>query len=368
MALLFNPPMIQAKTWEEAQREFNEIIRQMARQFNNIYTGPNIPTNRIKDLAITADKIAVNTITASQIAASTITTTELNVTDLANIANLLTVASGKIIIGADAIGSGLDGILINDGTYDRVLIGEVSSNNYGLTIKDAAGNVMINQGSFAFGNAKARAYGATPIVIQTYGGSGGNTIVRLDTESYDPGNNFNNSTWFSGTTTATTANKLEDSGASFTSDLVGYTVKNTTDTTYAQIKGRDSGTVLSISTDIFTSSEGYEIKHSKFVAPITGDYLCIGQVTMWIDDAALLDNNFSLSLFKNGSAVATASNETGSKVGNRQFILPVVDIVPLASDDRVELYATVAANKECTMLPNNASNTYLVCHLMSVTP
>lgn len=346
MPEIFAPPLIQAQSWKEAQPKFNQAIQQLARMLNSIYTGANIPTGRIKDGAITAVK--------------------LTITDLVNIANLLTVADGKIIIGEDAIGAGLHGILINDGTYDRVLIGEVAADTYGITIKDAAGNTMISQGSFTFGDAKARAYGATSIVIQPFGGNGGNTIVLLDTESYDPGSNFNNSTWFSGTTTATTANKLEDSGASF-SGLVGYTVKNTTDTTYAQIKAVDSGTVLSLSTDIFTNGEGYEIKHSKFVAPVAGEYLCMGEVALLIDDPALIDESFTVRLLRNGSPYTGIASETGSKAGTRSIYIPISDIIPLAVGDRVELYVAVVPNQACTLSPNASRDTFLVCHLFSAT-
>lgn len=236
-----------------------------------------------------------------------------------------------------------------------------------LTIMDAAGNTMVSLGSFTFGDAKVRAFLSESLLIQPYGGVGGITIVRLDTETYDPGNNFNNSTWFSGTTTATTANKLEDSGASFTSDLVGYTVKNTTDTTWAQIKAVDSGTVLSLSTDIFTSGEAYSILHSKFVASIAGDYLCMGQGTFQIDDPALLDEHFQINLLKNGAAYTTGSNETGAKVAQRSIAMPVADIIPLAVNDRVELQMWVTPNIACTLAPNTSANTFLVCHLISKT-
>jgi len=44
---IFSPPLIQAQSWEEAQRKFNEVIRQMARMMNSIYTGANIPSGRL---------------------------------------------------------------------------------------------------------------------------------------------------------------------------------------------------------------------------------------------------------------------------------------------------------------------------------
>jgi hypothetical protein len=65
----------------------------------------------------------------------------------------------------------------------------------------------------------------------------------------------------SGTTDGTTANKLVDSGASFDTDgtAVGMLVYNSTDATTAAITAIDSGTTLSVSSDIFVSGEDYEI-------------------------------------------------------------------------------------------------------------
>ena len=47
MGEIFQPPLIQAQSWEEAQRKINEALRQMARMLNNIYTGANIPNTRL---------------------------------------------------------------------------------------------------------------------------------------------------------------------------------------------------------------------------------------------------------------------------------------------------------------------------------
>jgi|TARA_Y100000310_G_scaffold292578_1_gene321452 histidinol phosphatase-like PHP family hydrolase len=156
MAEIFSPPLIQAKTWEEAQRKFNEVIRQLSRQFNNIYTGANIPTDRIKDDSITETKIAddsiatphlqANCVTSAKVIADSITSGKISVTDLVDIVNLLTIASGRIVIGADAIGSGLDGIVINDGTRNRVEIGEYTADTYGIRLYDSSGVLWNNAG------------------------------------------------------------------------------------------------------------------------------------------------------------------------------------------------------------------------------
>ena len=63
-----------------------------------------------------------------------------------------------------------------------------------------------------------------------------------------------------GTTTATTATKLVDSAASFTTSVeVGNIVVNTTDNTMTNITAIDSATTLSVDDDIFTSGETYTV-------------------------------------------------------------------------------------------------------------
>jgi len=64
----------------------------------------------------------------------------------------------------------------------------------------------------------------------------------------------------SGTTTATTANKLVDSTKDFiTNAYEGMLVFNTTDSTFAFVTVIDSTTTLTLSKDIMTSGEGYEL-------------------------------------------------------------------------------------------------------------
>lgn len=62
-----------------------------------------------------------------------------------------------------------------------------------------------------------------------------------------------------GTATSTTANKLVNSSASFTSTALNKTVYNTTDNTFATVSVVDSGTQLSLSADIMASGESYII-------------------------------------------------------------------------------------------------------------
>tara|TARA_R100001143_G_scaffold63549_1_gene71782 strand:- start:8933 stop:10462 length:1530 start_codon:yes stop_codon:yes gene_type:complete len=64
-----------------------------------------------------------------------------------------------------------------------------------------------------------------------------------------------------GTTTSTTADKLVDSGASFTGTVnIGDQVKNITDDTYAIVTAVDSNSTLSLNRDIMVSGDEYEIR------------------------------------------------------------------------------------------------------------
>lgn len=80
----------------------------------------------------------------------------------------------------------------------------------------------------------------------------------------------------SGTTDGTTASKLVDSGATFSSlgVTVGTRVFNDTDTTTALVTAVDSETTLSLDADIFVSGEDYTIGDADFPAdPSHGTYL-----------------------------------------------------------------------------------------------
>lgn len=62
-----------------------------------------------------------------------------------------------------------------------------------------------------------------------------------------------------GTATATTASRLIDSGASFTTNDIGKMVHNTTDDSYAHVHGYVSSTELILASDIMASGENYDL-------------------------------------------------------------------------------------------------------------
>jgi len=73
----------------------------------------------------------------------------------------------------------------------------------------------------------------------------------------------------SGVTTSAVTDKLVDSGATFVSAMVGMTVYNGADNTWAVIMALDSGTTLSLSADIMDTGEAYTIGDaSKAIARI----------------------------------------------------------------------------------------------------
>ena len=70
----------------------------------------------------------------------------------------------------------------------------------------------------------------------------------------------------SSTATSTTSDKLVDTAQYFTNRYLNATVSNTTDTTTATITAVDSGTTLSLSSDIMVSGESYTIyPYKKYV-------------------------------------------------------------------------------------------------------
>ena len=63
----------------------------------------------------------------------------------------------------------------------------------------------------------------------------------------------------SGAATSTTTNKLVDSNAEFSANLVGFIVYNTTDSTVAKVTAVDSATQLTLSANIMANGENYTL-------------------------------------------------------------------------------------------------------------
>jgi len=133
-----------------------------------------------------------------------------------------------------------------------------------------------------------------------------------------------------GTADGTTANKLVDSTATFTADMVGRDVYNRTDDTHAIVTGFDSSTQLSVSSNIFASGEiyiigsflhGTKIKvHMMQTNTIANPTLNINgtgahEITRHISTTGTTDNTVANKL-EDSTATFTASIEIGMKVHN----------------------------------------------------
>ena len=91
--------------------------------------------------------IRTGSVNTDELNAGAVTAVKINVADLVNIANLLTVAAGRIAIGANVLGAGLDGILITDaGAVRRMEIGEVAAGIFAVNIRDSAGVLTTDEG------------------------------------------------------------------------------------------------------------------------------------------------------------------------------------------------------------------------------
>ena len=96
-----------------------------------------------------------------------------------------------------------------------------------------------------------------------------------------------------GTATSTSAGKLVDSAASFTSALVGKTVYNSTDDTWAYINAVDSATQLTIAQNIMASGEAYVIANAfatvnAALASVPGTFNC--NTTIKISDGTFTES------------------------------------------------------------------------------
>ena len=206
MALLFNPPMIQAKTWEEAQRGFNKVIRQLVLQFNNIYTGPNIPNTRLvagtkidgvetgadvtgdnqaATIASQGDLATLDTVDTAQIDNDAVEKEKVNIASIADIASAL---------GTQVSGTLQSGVVINDSLrkiYDNTLTGTATSVTLSSLTGDTALHYFISTRWVRNGNIN---------------GGGGNFGIQLNADTgvsnygwrtiFSDGNGYSDNTWF----------------------------------------------------------------------------------------------------------------------------------------------------------------------------
>ena len=163
---------------------------------NSIYAGAiqagAITAGKIDAGAITADKIAVNAVYAGAIQALAITSAKID-TDAITADKIATnaVTAGKILAGAitaDKISAGAI-------TADKIAAGSITADRIdsrGLTIKDAAGTVLISAGSIS-GSIPVTITGGSPTTLQNLASSA--TAKFLNLTNDHPGFGVANGTY-----------------------------------------------------------------------------------------------------------------------------------------------------------------------------
>ncbi len=238
--------------------------------------------------------------------------------------------TGKLTAGATEIeGSAFD---INGGTIDAVTNVNVNQTNAAssLVVQDSGTEVVeVRDGGIVDFPKQSGCVAYLGIAQQVPN----NTWVKfmLNSESYDIQSEFDNSVT-SGTTSATTPNKLVDSGASFSAADDGKFVWNTTDNTYATITAVDNSTTLSLDTDIMESGETYSIYFARFTATVAGVYM-VGGYERYTSPVA--DKRLHLVIRKNGAdTVATAAHTSNTSSCH----VVIVGFLQLSIGDYVELW------------------------------
>jgi len=186
--------------------------------------------------------------------------------------------------------------------------------------------------------------------------------VELNAETYDIGDNFDYSTWVSGNATSTVADHLVDSGGSFTSDMVGKRVKNTTDDTYTYVTAYNSATDLTVRDDIFVDTEGYEIKHAKFVCPISGNYE-IKAFLSWMNNTVIADKRYILSINENNDDIITYHTLQASCTNGIQNYTSL--IFNFSKDDYIEIYGRADAGVDTVDIQGGEAATGYIIRLIA---
>ena len=160
----------------------------------------------------------------------------------------------------------------------------------------------------------------------------------------------------SGTTTATTANKLVDSGANFTATVtVGDKVINQVDGQTALVSNVDSATTLSIDADIMLTGEAYTIDNTPFITQghyyvvsvagstalngisdwVVGDWVIAGATNVWekLDNTAVQGTGTANYLTKwNATGVSAIVDSGVTDDGSTIKLLNDVELGASASD------------------------------------
>src|SRR5690606_31128522 len=116
--------------------------------------------------AVTADKLAANSVTAGKIAAGAVKADAIDVDELSAIsADIGTVTAGIVQtpdggakFGEDALGSGKHGMLVSDGSNDKVAVGDISGRMWrGQPLPSGTYGVWAPDGFIAVSDFKSKA-------------------------------------------------------------------------------------------------------------------------------------------------------------------------------------------------------------------
>ncbi len=164
---------------------------------------------------------------------------------------------------ADAIDDAwLETCLISIATIDGLDVefaGLTESVDFDVGEKDIEGIPLVNGGRITKFNPE----GDSSITFEAYPLQAGTTPGDISADGFFDLLHSHECTVSSGTTDSTTSNKLEDSGADFSTDGVQANdiVWNTTDNTSTRVTAVDDSDTLSVADDIFVSGEKYVISN-----------------------------------------------------------------------------------------------------------
>ena len=183
------------------------------------------------------------------------------------------------------------------------------------------------------------------------------TKVIWKDEEFDNQNEFD-STYITGTATATSASHLIDTGNNqFSAGDVGRTVFNTTDNTYAIVITYNSTSDLTLDTDIMADGECYGIHLSRFTATKDGMYLIVGQSTF---TDVVTDKLFQAAVKVNGNFKSFSPVHSS----NTENIAPVFSVpLKLFADDYVELYVIQNTGNVIRIYPGSSASNFTIIKL-----
>lgn len=119
-------------------------------------------------------------------------------------------------------------------------------------------------------------------------------------------------------------------------------------------------TKVLLDTENYDIGSDFDLTNSKFIAPIAGTYLIIGSIFYY---SVVADKEYYAMIFKNGAYVATGKTTSPT---THTFNTRVSDIVQLAIDDDITLYANHKAGVNTIDILKGSDLTYMAICLLSV--